>query len=271
MFNEYLTFSKEKIRGNMLKSALMYFSVPLSVFLFLFTLICTFILFFYDTSLFASIGVFNNNLYLGGICAFFTFELIFLFYLMFYATIKKHSYFSDLNIKIDFRLLCKFIVVEFICFIKKSICLLLFLCPAIISGVLSYYLIDKGISRNIFIILVTTSFFLGVSGLILNYIYMQKYSLVKYVCLNSKFLSVSEIFKESFYMTDGKMLMIFRFKLSNIIRICLCFLVIPSFYYLPLIQFYKYRFIVDNKKPYEQTTAHTEKSVIFYFKPIKEN
>ena len=271
MFNEYLIFAKEKISGKVFKSALIYFSVPFSIFLFLLTLICTFIFFFYDTTLLDSLGVFENELYLGVVCAFFTSELIFLFYLMFYAQMKKHSYFSDLKVQFDFALVCRFIAVQTLSFIRKTILAFLFLSPAIISALISYFLIDKGVTQSILIILISATSIMTASGFVFYFIYIQKYSLVKYVCLDSRFLSVSDIFKESFCRTDGKLLMMCRLKISNILRFALSLFVIPAFYYLPLIEFYKYSFLVHNEKPYEQNSAHTEKSVVFYFSPVREN
>ena len=95
--------------------------------------------------------------------------------------------------------------------------------------------------------------------------------LISVILYRHKDLNLKGIFHMSEIKMSGRCKQLARLKLSNFFRKIPCLLVIPAIFILPFIKATEADFAIEKEKPYMPKKAHTEKPVVFYLSPIKEN
>ncbi len=258
--------AKSLMKNNIIRSFFFYLSDYLSLALCLTSLMSVIYLFIFDTSFLASIGVYTNELTLGIVSFIAVSEITILYFIYYYAKLRKCEYFS-VNIKTDitFYDIVRFSILSLITFIKKIVLLFIFLSPFMLTVSATFILDDKMYPENVFYLFVGCASLLFVFGLIFYRMYILKFSLVNYVFLNNKNLSYTEIYNKSESMTDGKIIRLFILKTINLPKKTASLLVFPSMYFLPFCLYSEYDFLLQKENPYP-SAEDTEKSVVFYLR-----
>lgn len=271
MFKENYFNAKIKMKNNVLKSFLVYLSDYLSFLLFLMTTFFVLYFLIYDTSFASSLGIFDSDIVLGTVCAAASVESVALFILFFYVKLKKKAYFiGERNMTFSFHSVIKYMNIELVTAIRRIISFFIFMSPFLLSVSALFLLVDTGVSQKVFVLSCVGASILFVSGFVSYLVYICKFAILTQLFIYNTELSMRQIFRLASSETDGKMLLFFRLKCKNLPRRIISLTVFPSIYYLPFCLFTEYDFLGANKKPYSHE-VNTEKSVVFYFNPVKEN
>ena len=274
MFKENIENTKVNLNGRILKSFCVLVSscAAFAVF-FLSSMSCLYLLII-DTELLGSLGVFNSSYIHASVCAFAVVENIILFMLYIYLRLKKDIYFclfeDGLDIKLSLSHVYQAVCVYFSKTVRKCVSFLFFLCPATIVSYIFYSLLQNGISYSLLILILVSDFVLLITGVYSYAVYIQKYELIPYVLIKFKYKKIKAIFDMSEKLMEGNCRKLLKLKLCNIPKKLLCLLILPAVYYLPYCKALETDLILAKEKPYLRKHANTEKSVVFYFKPLKE-
>lgn len=258
--------AKSLMKNNIIRSFLIYLSDYLSLVLFFTSLLSVIYLFIFDTSFLASVGVFKNELTLGVTSFIAVSEITALYFIYYYAKLRKCEYFS-LNYQTDvtFYDTVRYSILSIFTFLKKTCLLFMFLSPFMLTVSSIFILEDKLYPEKVIYLFVGCASLLFAAGLIFYRMYILKYSLVTNVFLNNKNLSYSDIYNKVENLTDGKIIGLFILKVINMPERILSLFLIPAVYYLPFCLFSEYDFLLQKENPYPDK-ADTEKSVVFYLK-----
>lgn len=266
--------AKITLQGNVINCFSKQFSVFLSLLLFvLSSIVCVWFLII-DTAPLASIGVFDNIFLHIAVCAFAVMENLILFSVYLYSKLKADAYFYKLVCPCNFTLNLKTVVKYFSVFLAEKICkisaFVMFFLPCGVVFHLAVKMLGTGVSKAIFAILISC-FCILLSLSVYSYsVFICKYGMLTFVVLSDADLSVSEIFRTSQKLTNGKCKMSYKLKINNLPRYLLCLFIFPAVYCLPYCKMIKNELLMEDKKPYVPKKAHTEKSIVFYFDPVKE-
>lgn len=266
MFRINYFTAKSLMKNNIIRSFFVYLSDYLSLILFFTSLISVFYLFIFDTTFLTSIGVYTNELTLGIVSFIAVSEITILYFIYYYAKLRKCEYFS-VNIKTDitFYDTVRISILSLITLIKKIVLLFIFLSPFMLTVSATFILDDKMYPENVIYLFVGCASLLFVFGLIFYRMYILKFSLVNYVFLNNKNLSYTDIYNKAENMTDGKIIRLFILKTMNLPKKTASLLVFPSMYFLPFCLYSEYDFLLQKENPYP-SDEDTEKSVVFYLR-----
>lgn len=258
--------AKSLMKNNIIRSFFVYLSDYLSLILFFTSLISVFYLFIFDTTFLTSIGVYTNELTLGIVSFIAVSEITILYFIYYYAKLRKCEYFS-VNIKTDitFYDTVRISILSLITLIKKIVLLFIFLSPFMLTVSATFILEDNLYPSDVIYVFVGCASLLFVFGLIFYRMYILKFSLVNYVFLNNKNLSYTDIYNKAENMTDGKIIRLFILKTMNLPKKTASLLVFPSMYFLPFCLYSEYDFLLQKENPYP-SDEDTEKSVVFYLR-----
>ena len=265
--------AKQNLHGNIIRSFFMLFR-PTAVFLIfiLSSVLCLYFLGF-NTEWFNDYSVLNNNYMFPLLCFAAISENIALFIIFIYFRIICNLYFYlyDSDIFIPIKLLVKFLVMYAVAFVKKITSLLLFCFPFVAFSLLTLFFLHQGISIYSAIVFTACNIILFCAGMYSFCVYIQKYQLIAVILYRHKEMSINEIFHMSEIKMSGRCKHLACLKLSNFFRKIPCLLVIPAIFILPFTKATEADFSIEKEKPYMPKKAHTEKSVVFYLSPVKEN
>lgn len=275
MFDDIKKSAKIDLQGSIIKCFFKQFSVFLSFLLFVLSgFVCIWFLII-DTAPLASIGIFDNVFLHITVCAFAVAENMVLFSFYLYCKLKSDAYFFNMVFPCDFLLNIKSVVKYLSVYITEIICRLsafiMFFLPCAVVSFIAVKMLENGVSRPFFAIL-ASCFIILFSLAVYSYaVFSCKYSMLTFAVLSDADLPVKEIFRLAQKLTNGKCKRMYRLKICNIPKYLLSLFVLPSVYCMPYCKISTYELLLDDKKPYVPEKAHTEKSVVFYFSPIKEN
>lgn len=275
MFDEIKRSTELNLQGSVIKCFFKQASVAVSFLLFvLSSIVCVWFL-IVDTSLLASIGIFDNIFLHISVCAFAVMENLILFSVFLYSKLKADAYFYKLVCPCNFTLNLKTVVKYFSVFLAEKICkisaFVMFFLPCGVVFHLAVKMLETGVSKAIFAILVSC-FCILLSLSVYSYsVFICKYGMLTFAVLSDADLSVTEIFRISQKLTNGKCKRLYKLKISNLPRYLLCLFIFPAVYCLPYCKMIKNELLMEDKKPYVPKKAHTEKSIVFYFDPVKES
>ncbi len=266
MFTLNYLSAKSFMKNNLLRSFAVYSSDLLSLLLFFTSLISVIYFFLFDTKFFASLGVFTNEVTLGLASFIAVIEITALYFIHFYCKLRKTAFFSFCD-NSEFTLYdtARFSLLILIVNIKKLFSLFVFFSPFLLTVSAIFYLHDSGYPQSIIYLFVSCSSLLFISGLVFFRMYILKYSLVPYVFINYRNLSVSDVFRKSDDMTDGKIIRLFILKTFNLPKKMLSLFLLPALYFLPYCLYSEYDFLLQKENPYSYS-VNTDKSVVFYMK-----
>lgn len=271
MFKENYFNAKNKMRNNVIKSFFVYLSDKLCFSLFILTFVFFLYFLIYDTSFAASLGVFDSDFLLGTVCAVASVESVFLFIFSFYINLKKKAYFfGKEKMSFSYYSVIKYMSLELISLISRVISLFVFMSPFLLSVSSIILLVDAGISEKVFVLCLIGSFLLFITGIVSFLIYICKFTFIAKAYIFNQHLSVRQLFRTAQEESDGELLKLFRLKCKNLFKRIISLFIFPAIYYLPFCLFSEYDLMIINKKPYSHE-ANTEKSVVFYFDPVREN
>lgn len=251
------------------KNFAIYLSDYLSFTLFLFTMIFVVYFLLFDTSYLASLGVFDNEFILATVCAIASLEICGLFLSYNYFKLKKIIYFSRIDKFIDLNVLTRFVCLRIISALVRLVSLLVFFSPFLLSLSGIFYLTENGISENVFFIFCMGSASLLVVSVLSYSVFIQKLTFLYYDFINAPYMNFKSLLKLSAENSDGNLFMLFKLKLRNLPKKFFSFLIFPAIYYLPSCLYDVYDFLYEKENPYPHK-ANTEKTVVFYFEPIKD-
>ena len=265
--------AKQNLQGNIVRSFFMIFRTAVVFMIFILSsFMCLYFLKF-NTVWLNDYHIFNNNYVFALLCFSAIFENIALFIIFVYFRIIKNLYFYlyDTNLLIPIKLFAKFLILYTVVFVKKVISFLLFNFPFFSFSALTVFFFHHGISVYSAVVLVSCDVILFFLGMYSFFIYIQKYQLISVILYNHNDLHIKDIFHMSEIKMSGRCKHLARLKTSNFLRKITCLLVISTVFILPFIKATEADFSIEKEKPYMPKKAHTEKSVVFYFSPIKEN
>ncbi|MBR6646342.1 MAG: hypothetical protein IKL09_02365, partial [Clostridia bacterium] len=229
-------------------------------------------LLFFDTSFLEKIGVFNNEYILIIVCGVFVIVNMSLFLIHISASLVCDTYFAfSGTVKMNLYLVLKATVMYFLIYIEKTLSLLLFILPAVLSSFILNRLYIKGTYFSVIVVSGVSAVLLSVIGLYYYSIYKQKYQLVPYYFFVSTNHNLRESFRKAYSQANGKCHKLLFMKIFNFPKRLLSLLIFPAVYFLPVTKTMEYTFLLQNEKPYMRKKAYTEKAVVFYFKPLNEN
>lgn len=229
-------------------------------------------LLFIDTSFLEKTGVFNNQYGLIIVCAVFVFVNIALFLLHIASSLLTDAYFSFTEtFNINSYLILKACCMYFVLLVKKAFFFCMFMSPSIIVSFVIGYLSLKGTYLSVLAVTGVSFLLLFIVGLYFYAVFKQKYRLVPYYLLVSSKHGVKECFKKAALQSDGKCHRLLFLKIYNFPKKLLCLFLFPAVYFLPVTKTMEYCFLLQKEKPYAKRKSHTEKPVVFYFEPVKEN
>ena len=156
-------------------------------------------------------------------------------------------------------------------FAKKITGFLLFNLPFSSLSVLMLFFFQQGISVYSAVVFLSCDIILLFFGMYSFFVYIQKYQLISVILYRHKEMSIKDVFHMSEIKMSGRCKYLARLKLRNIFLKIPCILVIPAIFLLPFIKATEADFSIEKEKPYMPKKAHTEKPVVFYLSPIKEN
>lgn len=273
MFAENMVNAKTNLQGRILKSFSVIMFSFVSFIFFISSSFCCIYLLIIDTTFLGNLGIFENQYVHAAVCAFAVIENMILFMLHIYTKIRKdcYFYFIDENFKISINTVYKAIVVYSLKAAKKIISFILFNFPFTAVFVLIINLLQQGISYFSLITFSVCDIVLLIAGLYSYSVYIQKYQLLPFVLIQNQDESIRNIFSLSAKLMNGKCKILLKLKISNLPKKLLCLFVIPLFYYLPYCKAVEADFVLQKEKPHMRRKAYTEKPIVFYFKPVKEN
>ncbi len=258
--------------GRFFKSFLISVSKYATFFLMISVLFFSSYLLFIDTLFLEKIGVFNNDYSTVIACAVFVIVNISLFFLHIASSLLTDVYFTFSEaVKMDLFLILKACCMYFLLFVKKILCFILFMAPSFFASSVLGYLSLKGTYLPVLAITGVAFLLLFIVGLYFYSVFKQKYRLVPYFLINSSTHSVNESFKSAALQTDGKCHRLLFLEIYNFPKKLLCLIILPAIYFLPVIKTVEFSFLLQKENPYMRRKAHTEKTVVFYFEPVKEN
>lgn len=276
MFAENRENVKYNLQGRALKSFLVVFSSFISIFIFILSSLCCLYLLIVNTDFLGDLGVFNNQYIHAAVCAFAVIENIILLMLHIYLKLRKDLYFyficeniSDLRISI--RTLYTALSIYALKTVKKIISFIFFSFPFMAVLILLINLLQQGISHLVLLIFSVCDTILMVAGLYSYAVYVQKYQLATFSLIKNQDKNVREHFAFSAKLMNGKCKNLLKLKIINLPKKLLCLFIIPAFYYLPYCKITEADYILQKEKPYMRRKAYTEKPIVFYFEPVKEN
>ena len=134
MFRMNRFTAKSLMKNNIIRSFLIYLSDYLSLVLFFTSLLSVIYLFIFDTSFLASVGVFKNELTLGVTSLIAVSEITALYFIYYYAKLRKCEYFS-LNYQTDFNFYdtVRYSILSIFTFLKLKPCNYLHICNDFVS------------------------------------------------------------------------------------------------------------------------------------------
>lgn len=275
MFRENIENAKMNLQGKILKSYFIILGSYTSFFVFVLSCFSCIYLLVINTEFLSGSGIFDNQYIHAAVCAFAVIENIILFMLHIYIRLKKDVYFYFIDECVDLKIpvssVCKACCIYSFKAVKKMLLLLLFISPFAVVSTLILSFLEYGISYYLLILFFVCDFVLLVTGVYSYAVYIQKYELLPLLLMKNQDKSIKEIFVLSAASMNGKCKNLFRLKLQNVPKKILCLFVFPSVYFLPYCKTVEAEYVFQNKKPYMRRKAHTEKPIVFYFKPIKEN
>lgn len=275
MFSENIENAKMNLQGRTLKSFFVILESFLSFFVFVLSSFSCVYLLVVDTELLSSAGVFDNKYIHVAVCALAVIENIILFMLHIYIKLKKDVYFyftdESIDIQIPVRSVVKACHIYSLKTVKKFLAFLLYICPFSAVSVLIFSFLQHGISYFLLILFSVCDFVLLIAGVYSYSVYIQKYELLPFVLIKYQDKNTKDIFNTSAKIMNGKCRNMLRLKFNNFPKIILCLFIFPCIYYLPYCKTVESDYILSKEKPYMRRNAHTEKPVVFYFEPIKEN
>ncbi len=256
---------------NYIKNFVVYLSDYLSFILFVITTCCILYFFIFDTTFLGSFGIFENELLLGLVSATASIEIIALFLSYYYFKLKKIIYFSRIDDRqVNLQNVLRFIFLRFISFFIKIISCFVFFSPFLLSLSSIALLTENGVSQKVFYILSAGSVLLFISAFLSYSVFIQKLSFLHFCFIEHPFMSYRKLYELSSENADGNLFSLFKLKLKNIPKKIASVFIIPAIYYLPSCLFDVNNFLYEKSNPYPQK-VNTEKTVVFYFEPIKEN
>ena len=262
MFNQYRKDAICRLHGRFFRSWLLTTAVPLSFLLFIASVFSCIWLLIVDTSFLGQLNIFNSYFSLGIVCALSVLVNVTLYFVYTAVKIKSESYIADIRLKISLDMLIKYANMNFMSVIKKIVAFTMFITPFLLFSLITDKIISFGISSVAIIILISSCVLLLFSGIVSNFLYIQKYSALSLMFVYFPEDSIKAIFKHSEGITEGKSGDLLIMKIYNIPKKLTIFQSVAKVMELNL--------IAENKKPYVTDNAHTEKSVVFYFDSIKE-
>ena len=265
--------AKQNLQGNIFRSFYMIFRPFVVFFIFISSsFMCLYFLKF-STAWLNDYPIFSNNYIFSLLCFAAIAENIALLTVFLYFRIIYNLYFYlyDTDFLISIKLLIKFLFLYIVAFVKKVISFLLFNFPFFTFFVLTLYFFQQGISIYSAVVIVACDIILIVAGMYSFFVYIQKYQLISVILYRHRNLRIKDIFYMSEIKMSGRCKHLAWLKLSNFFRKIPCLLVIPAVFILPFIKATEADFSIEKEKPYMPGKAHTEKSVVFYLSPVKEN
>jgi len=251
-----------------LKNFIIYLSDYLSFALFLSTVFFVLYFLLFDTSYLASYGVFKNELILGIVCAASSIEICGLFLGYNYFKLNKMIYFSQVETSINLYILSRFIYLRIVSGLIRIISLLLFFSPFLLSLSGIAMLTENGISENVFYVLFGGCVCLFVVSALSYFVFIQKLTFLNYDFVKTPYMSFKMLIKLSDENSDGNLFQLFKLKIRNLPKKVISLLIFPAIYYLPLCLYDVYDYIYEKENPYPHK-VNTEKTVVFYFEPVK--
>lgn len=275
MFTENIENAKINLQGRILKSFFVILSSYASFFIFVLSSFSCIYLLIINTEFLSVYGVFENQYIHAAVCAFVVIENIILFMLHIYIKLKKDVYFYFIDESADKHIsvssVCKICCVYSLKTVKKVLSLLLYIVPFILVSVLILFFLQHGISYFLLILFSVCDSVLLVAGVYSYAVYIQKYELLPLLLMKYQDKGIKDIFSLSAKLMNGKCRNLLKLKLQNIPKKILCLFVFPSVYFLPYCKTVEADYVIQDEKPYMRRKAYTEKPIVFYFKPIKEN
>lgn len=274
MFKDNIDNVKINLHGRVLKSFFVIVRSYASFAVFILSCVSCIYLLIIDTDFLSSSGIFDNAYLHATVCAFAVFENIILFMLYIYLRLKMDIYFcffeESLDIKISTTHVCEAICVYALKTIKKFFWFLFFLCPVFVVSVFIYCSLLNGVSYILLSLFSASDFILLITGVYSYAVYIQKYELLSYVLIKYKNKNIKMMFDMSEKLMEGNCRKLLRLKIYNFPKKVLCFLILPAVYCLPYCKSIEADFSLQKEKPYLHKKANTAKTVVFYFKPVKE-
>lgn len=273
MFTENKANAKYNLQGRVLKSFFIIFGSHLSFLIFLLSSFFCLYLLIINTDFLGSLGVFENQYIHAMICAFAVIENFTLLMFHIYLKLRKDVYFYlfDEKIRISASIVFKAFNIYTLKTIKKIFLFFTFTFPFTVVAVLMFFLLQNGISYLTLITFSACDAVLLIVGLYTFAVYIQKYQLLPFVLIQNRNENIREIFALSAKKMNGMCKNLMILKIRNLPKNLLCILIIPSFYYLPYCRAVESDFVLEKEKPYMRRKAYTEKPIVFYFNPVKEN
>lgn len=273
MFAENKENAKYNLQGRILKSFSVLFFSFLSFILFVSSsFLCLHFLIF-DTSFLGQLDVFKNQYIHVAICAFSVIENLFLLMFHIYIKLKKdmYFYFVDIDTKISVMTVFKAFNIYALKFMKRIMSLIYFTFPFISFLIVIINMLQQGMSFLVFLVFSVGDLIFFIVGLYSFAVYIQKYQLLTFVLMQNQGNNIRECFSLSAKLMNGKCKYLLKLKIINLPKKLLCLFVFPAFYYLPLCNAVEADYVFQKEKPYMRRNAYTEKPIVFYFNPIKEN
>lgn len=260
------------LKGRYFRSFLVAVSEYLSLLLMLLSVLSSVYLLVFDTSLLDKLGIFSNVYIHISVCLFAVIENIALLFIYVYSRLYSKYYFTfRKQIRFRFVVLSKALALYFSLALRKMILFVLFSLPSAAFLFCIFYLSVNGISLYLLYILSAGLLLLFVSSLLAYFSYIQKYYLSDILICENNHNSIKHIISDSAQLMNGKCLKLFLLKTLNLPKRAVSLFILPALYFLPVCKSLETDFALIKENPYMQGSAHTEKSVVFYFKPIKEN
>lgn len=252
-----------------LKNFAVYLSDYLLLLLFFVTTFFIMLFLIFDTTYLSQLGIFDNKLIHMLISFFASVEICGLFFSYYYFKLKKLMHFSRVDRKqINLNLIIRFIYLKLIvCFIR-IVAFVVFFSPSALFLSALVYSVEKGVSERVFILFAVCSVFIFFISIFTFSVYSQKLCFLKFAFIRSPYLSFKSQFSFASEISDGNMLSLLVLRLSNIPKKILSLLILPAIYFLPDCLYDVYDFIKAKENPYPHK-VNTEKTVVFYFEPIK--
>ena len=265
--------AKQNLQGNVIRSFFIIFRCAATFLIFVSSsFMCLYFLQF-NTEWLNDYPVFNNNYIFALLCIAAISENIALFIIFAYFRIIKNLYFYlyESSPSISMKLLVKFIFMYTVSFSKKVISFILFNFPFFAFSILTASFLRHGISFYSACLFIVCDIILLFCGMYSFSVYIQKYQLISVILYRHKEMSIKDIFHMSEIKMSDRCKHLARLKMIDFFRKVPCLLVIPAVYILPFTKATEADFSCEKEKPYMPGKAHTEKTVVFYLSPIKEN
>ncbi len=222
-------------------------------------------LFVFDTSLIVSLGVFDNEYISALLCA----SVVLIGFLLllvsvwtnFSAKIYNYSQIQNIeNKRFSIPYAIKLLFLYLYCTVAKFFTVMIACIPALSVGAVLYKYLSDGISLFVAVVLGASVIVLFILGLYCGLIICQRYSLVEYSSVITKFERVKDIINCSIYLMSGKCADIFKLKMKNL-PLKILGLIIPS---LNIVANSREFFFATDKTIEYAHKEHTQKPIVFY-------